>query len=244
MRLSQCLIFAISLMAFPQVQAEDLPSEPGFHQRVLKLADSKELRYTLHLPTGFKPKASRPLVIALHYGGEVTPWYGGQYLGLLVEPGLRDLGAILAAPDCPGEGWDSVASESAVLALVRDLKTQFKIDEHQVLLTGFSMGGVGAWHLAARNPKLFPVVIAIASAPTPASVDQWTTSSLLAIHGSGDEVFPLKNLEEAIQKLKAKKCPVQLGVAEGLSHYRTGDYVEPLRASIPWLRGIWGQKHR
>jgi len=51
--------------------------------------------------------------VALHYGGEVTPFYSKGFMTSLVEPALEDLGAIIVAPDCPSKGWTNAASKAA-----------------------------------------------------------------------------------------------------------------------------------
>ncbi len=86
---------------------DHLPGKPGIYEETLALKNTTTLRYTLSVPESFSPQQPVPLIIALHYGGTVTPWYGKGYLSILVEPALRELGAVMAAPDCPANGWDN-----------------------------------------------------------------------------------------------------------------------------------------
>jgi len=240
MRFFHRLLAMCAFIVTTAVWSAELPSAPGIYEQTLTTGQAKELRYSLSLPPTFQDQGSFPLVVALHYGGDVTPWYGKRYLTVLVEPGLRELGAILVAPDCPTKkGWDNATAETAVLELMNDLKQHYKIDEHRILITGFSMGGVGTRYLASRHPKLFSAAIAVSGLPDADAIKTINAIPMYAIHGSSDDVFPLKKLEGAVQKLSAKGFPVQLKVAEGVSHYQTASFVAPLQDAIPWIRQIW-----
>jgi predicted peptidase len=223
------------------MQAADLPGTPGIYEQTLTLENAKALRYTLAVPASFSPQKKMPLIVALHYGGNVSPWYGKGYLTILVEPALRDLGAVIVAPDCPvKEGWDNPTAESAVLELVNFIKQNYKIDNKKILITGFSMGGIGTWYMAARNPKLFSAAIPISAVAEPEIIETIRDIPVYAIHSSGDQLFPIKKVEEMIQKLKAKGLPVQLKILDGVSHFRTNAFIAPLHDAIPWIKQVWG----
>lgn len=223
------------------MQAADLPGTPGIYEQALKLENAKTLRYTLAIPKSFSLQKETPLIVALHYGGNVSPWYGKGYLTILVEPALRDLGAVIVAPDCPAkDGWDNPAAESAVLRLVTYIRENYKIDNKKILVTGFSMGGIGTWYLAARNPKLFSAAIPISAVAEPEIIETIHDIPVYAIHSTGDQIFPVKNVEEMVQKLRTKGLPVQLKILDGVSHYRTDAFTAPLRDAIPWIKQVWG----
>lgn len=222
------------------MQAADLPGTFGIYEQTLKLENGNALRYTLSIPKSFSLRKETPLIVALHYGGNVSPWYGKGYLTILVEPALRDLGAVIAAPDCPAkDGWDNPAAESAVLQLVTYIRENYQIHHKKILVTGFSMGGIGTWYLAARNPKLFSAAIPISAVAEPEIIETIGDIPVYAIHSSGDQLFPIKKVEEMIQKLKAKGLPVQLQILDGVSHFRTNAFVAPLHDAIPWIKQVW-----
>ena len=76
----------------------------GFNQLELALGDGQPIRCSVWAPK-LDEGSSVPLVLALHYGGQVTPFYSMGYLQALVVPGLKKLGAVIVAPDSPGNGW-------------------------------------------------------------------------------------------------------------------------------------------
>ena len=90
-----------------------LPQQAGIYELTLGTQ-----RYTLQLPPNYVQDRAFPLVMALHWGGPVSPFYGRGLLEGLVAPGLAKLGAIIAAPDCLGQGWTNGVSETAVLSLL------------------------------------------------------------------------------------------------------------------------------
>lgn len=221
----------------------NLPEKHGIYQKSLVLEGGDTVRYTLSIPKSFSPGEKVPLIIALHYGGDVIPWYGKGYLTILVEPALWKLGAVIAAPDCPSPaGWDNPRSEAAVLALMNHLKQHYTIDDKKVVLTGFSLGGIGTWYLAARYPDLFSAAIPMSAMPRPDVAEAVRDIPVYVIHSTGDEIFPVKRLEEVVEKLKIRGLPVQMKTITGISHYQTPSFVDALRETIPWIKQTWKKK--
>ena len=72
----------------PAAKLPDL--KPGVHQQELKY-DNGTLRYTISIPKDGAKKSAAPLIIALHYGGEVTPFYGRGMIDSLVGPASRSI---------------------------------------------------------------------------------------------------------------------------------------------------------
>ena len=173
------------------VGSVDLAQEnPPMLLKITELKSGLKLRYTLSLPHQYIPTQSYPLVVALHYGGKVTPFYSKDFMASLVDPALRDLDAIIAAPDCPASGWTNPVSEAAVLELVLLLMKEYTIDSGRVLILGYSMGGSGAWHMASRHPALFSAVIPISAPAETATTPVITDIPLYVIHGELDELVP------------------------------------------------------
>jgi predicted peptidase len=222
--------------------AEDFPGTMGIYEKTFTLANGTLMRYTLCIPKSFSSQKEVPLIMALHFGGTVTPWYGKGYLTILVKPALGKLGAIIAAPDCPGRGWDNPTAESAVIALMNHIKQHYKINSKQVLLTGFSMGGIGTWYTAARHPELFSAAIPVSGMAEQETIDLFRDIPVYVIHSNADEIFPINPVEEMVQKLKSRGVPVTLEIVKGISHYHTADFVRPLQKTIPWIKQTWEKK--
>jgi predicted peptidase len=158
-------------------------------------------------------------------------------LEILVRPALKDLGAIIVAPDSMGGPWDTTENERAVNRLLDAVLASYSIDTKKTVVTGFSMGGQGAWHFAAKYPERFSAVVPVAGRP-PASADGWRLP-VLAIHSRNDEVAPIGPTETRIAELQKAGVRAELVALTGITHYETHRFVDGLRRTVGWLREIW-----
>jgi len=213
-----------------------LARTPGIHEQIFSPRDQ---RYTIAIPRAYTGAEAMPLVVALHYGGPVTPFYGKGILAGLVEPALRELGAIVVAPDCQHTNWTNPQSEAGIVALLEHLQAHYTIDARRTLLTGYSLGGSGTWYLAARNQDKFAAAIPMAGWPQPDSADVEWKIPLYAIHSRQDELLPFEQTEQVVHQLKDRGVAVDLVLLDGITHYETERFVKPLRAAVPWIRSVW-----
>src|SRR5262245_16668730 len=208
----------------------------GVHHETAALPGGGTLRYSISVPPGYDPKKPVPLVVALHYGGDVEPFYGRGMIDSLVGPAFGELGAVLVAPDSLGGDWTTSKNEQAVVWLTRSVMKTYAIDPKKVALTGFSMGGQGTWDVGVRNQDLFTAAIPVAGEP--AGGTDWKIP-VYVIHSRNDEVIPIKPAREHVEKLKAEGVKVEWKEVSGLTHFQTGRYATPLRDAVPWLRQAW-----
>ncbi len=216
---------------------------PEITESVFGLESGAEMRYAISLPAAYaeSPETPRPLILALHPGGR-SVYYGSWFMQAIVEPALREWGAVIVAPDVPGRNWSVPDSERAVLALLGDVISRHAIDPSRVLVTGFSMGGAGTWYLATRNPDLFTGAIAVAARPTENALDRLESVPLHLIHSPDDEVVPYEPVEEVALELTERGYPVQLLRLPGATHYDMGAYIGPIRAGGEWIRERWEEE--
>jgi predicted peptidase len=230
-------------------------------ERVLQVEDGLELRYTISIPLELDTDTPAPLVLALHYGwqGDLPQYYGRGFLEPMVEPAFAGLGAIIVAPDCPDTDWHQPRSEKALLVLLDEIRSEFSVSPDRIVITGYSLGGMGTWFLAVEHPEIFSAAIPMASPPMLDRPDGSLRTSLnrffeggavpaheaiggmpfYAIHGRLDEVIPLAPVQEAIEDLKAGGASIEFVIVEGASHYDMGWYVDPLKRAVEWLKQIW-----
>lgn len=237
--------FAVCLFLIFAAACATMNTAPGSYavqEKTLALPSGATLRYTLARPPSFSSDRSRPLVVALHYGGRVTPYYGQPFLMNLVLPALGKLGAIMVAPDCPGEGWTDPRSEEAVLALIRQVEKDCAVDPRRILITGYSLGGIGTWHLALKYPNLFSAAIPIAGMPPQGIVVGPAGPGFYVIHSEADEIFPLEALRKFVRFCETQGLSVHFSPVAGLSHYKYDTFVPALKEAVPWLEGLWREK--
>ena len=67
---------------------------------------------------------------------------------------------------------------------------------------------------------------------------QWDIP-LYVIHSRRDEIFPLADTESAVNQLHEKRVALKLDIVEGITHFQTEQFVEPMQAAIPWVRESW-----
>jgi predicted peptidase len=235
--MSLVLASALSLALAAQSAA------PAVLQRTFVAPDTGKILYGLSVPAGYSAREPRPLVVALHPGGPRTPYYGLSFLRSIVSPALRDLGAIMIAPDCPPPGsWSDAAGERAVLALVESVMKEYTIDRRRILVTGFSMGGRGTWFMASRHADLFTAAIPIAGSPGSEPLDRLGRIPTYVIHSRDDEVVPFAQDEQAARELETRGRAVRFEALAGISHYQMGGYVDALARAGRWVAERWSQR--
>ena len=126
-------VMLLAALAFPSV------AQASLKDLTFPLADGKVMSYALYLPDA-APAGPRPLVLALHPGGERMPRYGSMFARSVVLPALLNANAIVVAPDCPTERWAEEGADQAVMKLLEQVMSEQQVDRTRVLVVGFSMG--------------------------------------------------------------------------------------------------------
>ncbi len=205
----------------------------------MPLADGGELLYGLSLPDGYVPGQLRPLVLALHPGGERMVYYGSAYARAMVVPALAGLGAIIVAPDCPTNAWIDDTSERAVMALLDRILREYTVDRARVLVVGFSMGGRGTWFLSSRHPELFTAAIAMAASTGDDPPDVLGRVPTYIIHSRRDQVVPFEPAARNALALERLGRPVVFEPLDTPTHFDMGAYIPALRRAAAWIAARW-----
>lgn len=201
----------------------------------------EKIRYSILVPVDYDPKTPKPLIVALHYGGKVTPHYARGLIKVLIAPGLRELNAIVVAPDSIAGPWTNEKNESMVLELMDFISEKYNIDKEKTLLTGFSMGGHGTWYIGSRNQDRFSAIIPVAGYPTVEEGVNWTVP-VYAIHSRADTVVPIEATEKYVAAQKGQGNErIMLVTVDNVPHFRTKSFAVPLKDAAPWVKEIWGQ---
>ena len=240
------LIVVLAIVAFGALQSvaagdADVPVlASGLHTRTLEREGKPTLGYAILVPAGYTRASSAPLVLALHYGVQGGPSLnvGRDLLRGLVAPAFAELGAVVIAPDVLAGGpWSTPANDDAVLALVDAARRAYNVDQRKVVVTGYSMGGTGAWYFAGKYPDRFAALVPVAGRP-PATAAGWRVP-VFAVHSRRDEVAPIDGTQKRVAELKQAGAKAELVVLEGPTHYEVAAHADGLRRAIPWLRQLW-----
>lgn len=231
------MLLAVALFTILSQQAA-----PAVLQRTFVSPDAGKVLYGISIPPGYTSREPRPLVLALHPGGERTPYYGLSFMRGIVSPALRDLGAIIVAPDCPARAWSDPTAERAVMALLESVMRDYAVDRRGILVTGFSMGGRGTWFMSARHSDFFTAAIPIAGSPGDEPLDRLGRIPTYVIHSRNDQVVPFAPDEQTTQKLEKLGRVVRFEPLDGIGHYEMGGYVDALTRAGRWVAERWNER--
>lgn len=211
----------------------------AFREMAMPRPGGGQLLYALSLPDGYEPGVARPLILALHPGGQRMRYYGGAYAKLVVEPALRDLGAIIVAPDCPTQGWNDPLADQSVMALLEKVFAEYVVDRKRILVTGFSLGGRGTWFMASHHSDLFTAAIPMAAPAGDEPNERLATMPTYIIHSRADEVVPFAPAEQRARALEAMGRPVKFEAVSSLTHFQMDAYVPALQRAGRWVAERW-----
>lgn len=226
------------------------------------------LRYALAVPEGGGAGDPAPLVIALHYGwqGRIPPRHFRDFLRVFAEPAFASLGAVIAAPQCPGTSWRQAGSERAVLALREHLLDSGVADSQRVLLTGFSLGGMGTWFLASHHPQSFPLAVPVAAVPVlqrgsedrsglneylaamdrgepPIWHDGLANAHFFAVNSRADELIPFAAAEHGVRALQRRGADIELLALDDVGHYESARFAAAMDPVRTWVARAWCSGH-
>ena len=172
-------------------------------QMVVRL--TARCNYLLYLPEGYEDnEQSWPLVLFLHGAGErgddlnrVRQWGPPK----LVEEG-KQFPFILVSPQCPEKEWWSSDFQATVLGGLLDaVIAKHRVDKDRVYVTGLSMGGYGAWRLAADYPERIAAIVPICGGGEPESAPRMKDVPVWAFHGTEDQVVKPEESEAMVNAL-------------------------------------------
>lgn len=201
------------------------------------------LKYLLYPPKG-DTEAPYPLIIFLHGIGErgddlelVKKWG----LPRFTETGEVELPAYIAAPQCPADvRWADVLD--ALDAMLDALLVSQPIDAERVYVTGFSMGGFGAWAWALRSPERFAALIPVGGSGY-APQNQLSDANLSAIkliplwmvHSAADGAVPVSGADQFHADLLKHRSDFGYTRYPDATHGETSDRAFSDRALYRWL---------
>lgn len=228
------MLIALTLFAALSQQAA-----PAVLQRTFVAPEAGRILYGISIPPGYTSREPRPLVLALHPGGERTPYYGLSFMRGIVSPALKELGAIIVAPDCPTRAWSDPEAERAVMALLESVMKEYAIDRRRILVTGFSLGGRGTWFMSSRHADFFTAAIPIAGSSGEEPLERLGRIPTYVIHSRNDQVVPFDPDQRTTQQLEKLGRTVRFEALEGLGHYEMGGYIDALARAGRWVAERW-----
>lgn len=162
---------------------------------------AKNRTYQLHVPMHFDSSQPAPLLIVFH-GAFGSPANIARITGFNADADKG--GVIVAYPGAYGDHWDDGRPETRatdpaiddllfVRRLVRELRSEFRIDKHRVYAVGLSNGGMMCHRLGCEMAAIFSGIATVAGS-MPTELARTCTPkkglSVLIVHGTEDTLVP------------------------------------------------------
>lgn len=214
----------------------------GLLSREVKVEEST-YSYQVYVSGKLKGKEKPPVILFLHGIGQRGE--GGFVRGaaaLLIRQYLERLPAIVLMPQCQrGRYWSDPEMDRMVLATLKQTVAEFNADEERLYLIGVSMGGYGAWHMAAEHTGTFAAIVPICGGSPLRTSDRFTQiarrvgrTPVWVFHGADDAVVPVSESRQMVAALKDMKGNVRYNEYEGVGH---NVWLNVMREQelLPWL---------
>ncbi len=234
----------LGLIGASRVRADAQRANPGFLPRVVTV-DGCTYRYQVYVPPDWTQSTAWPVILSLHGGGG----YGsdgkrqtaeGLAPAILRHPELYP--ALVVFPQIPADGspgWQGIGGRIALAALDETIE-EFRGDESRVTLTGLSIGGNGAWHLAYLHPDrfaalvvvcgfvakrmgsmypiLYPSLVPGVTDPSEAVARRLARVPTWILHGAADRTVPVEHSRRMAVALQALGAPIRYTEFSGVDH--------------------------
>ena len=183
----------------------------GFIRKTVSV-DDQSYAYVVYVPPDYTPERPWPVILPPRAGDAATMDSTNRYWHRpRVRRHLRNIPDIVVMPQCrQNESWVGPMAGMA-LRCVELTSREYNLDPKRVYLTGLSLGGQGAWMLAASYPDRWAAVVPICGfaefgestglaekiAPRLRDIPIW------CFHGAADKSVPVEKSRELVEAIKA-----------------------------------------
>jgi len=198
------------------------------------------LAHTIYQPPG---RGAHPTILTLHGRGAnafdllgLAPYLcGGKFLIICPQGPLETP----VGPDAVGYAWYSMslggppdvqgmlAAQQQLRVFLDDALARYPIDEKNLIVLGFSQGGVMAYSLALAHPARFRALVALSSWLPPELLpllkvsDAVQSLPTLVHHGTQDSTIEIERARSSVQRLRELKVPLTF------KEYEMGHEIRP-----------------
>jgi predicted peptidase len=216
----------------------------GLLNRTVKVG-ATSYTYQVYVPAELRGKQNLPVILFLHGIGQRGT---GGFLqndgvkGAMLRHYLEKVPAIILLPQCRrGSYWSDPVMDQMVTASLAQTVAEFKADPSRLYLTGVSMGGYGAWHLASEHPNRFAAIVSICGGSPLYEGERFNSiarrvgkTPVWVFHGSDDRIVPVTESRQMVEALKSNKGNVRYNEYEGVGH-NVWLKVLAERELLPWM---------
>jgi predicted esterase len=164
--------------------------------------------FSVFIPPTYTGRSSLPLFVTLHASGMDEQ----SSIMFTLRSVYRRGNFIVLAPRARGlSDWYVGDSGKDVIECINHIKKLYNIDEKNIVLDGFAMGGYGAYRLSLLYPDMFRAAIIRSGAIVPPSgldgenildiLDRGKGMNYYIVHGDKDEMISVENARRVSQKM-------------------------------------------
>lgn len=222
--------------------------DAGAQERPLKVtaeakvsSEGEPWRYFLFLPESYEEDETRqwPMILWLHGRSlrgddlEQLRRYGpASFLGK--KPAFP---FVVVCPQLPDGAWPA----GGLNKFLEECLETYRVDKDRVILTGDSLGAMGAWNFAGSFPEKFAAL-----SPMTAHGPDWVAEKLVdlpirAWHGDSDEAVPMKEHVALIRRIQELGGDAEIKIIPGGTH---GSVIGMNWRDPEWLEWIGEQRRK
>jgi predicted peptidase len=179
------------------------------------------MHYLVQLPRGYEDDTNRvwPLVFYLHGIGE---WGDDLKKVLRFGPPRRvaeghDLPCIVVSPQVP-KGYFWFRESNAMLHVLDEVTSRYRVDKRRVHATGNSMGAFGAILLVAREPERFASLVPVCGGVDYVDSLRLRNVPIWAFHGEEDPIIPAEESRRLVRLANEVGGAARLTLYPGVGH--------------------------
>ncbi|MEE9361318.1 MAG: alpha/beta hydrolase-fold protein [Cellulophaga sp.] len=219
----------------------------------------QKMPYRILLPKDFDASKTYPFVLILHGSGERGNDNESQLMhgaDLFLKEKVRNkYPAIVVFPQCAEESyWSNMTmgefdgkrvfvfnkrgkrtqAMRMLQKLVKHLRKVYNLDADRMYVGGLSMGGMGAFEVVRRKPKMFAAAFPICGGANPLTGKKLKRTNWWVFHGEEDGVVPISASKVMVEALVKKNIPVRYSWYSKVGHDSWHNaFAEP--ELLPWL---------
>jgi predicted peptidase len=230
-------------------------AQSGFDAKVFSYKGSS-MPYRILLPLHYKAGFKYPVIIFLHGSGERGDDNESQLVHgskfFLDAENRKNFPAIVIFPQCPAnDSWSTMLTHNKIsrsfsnqreptnamkmlLRLIKNIEKNYAVKKDQVYIGGLSMGGMGTFEIAGREPKLFAAAFPICGGGDTSNAPRMKKIAWWVFHGDKDNVVLPEYSEQMVDALKKAGAEVRFTLYPGVNHNSWDSaFAEP--DLLPWL---------
>lgn len=249
-----------SLILLTILSLATLAQDLSKYEKHVFINNGDTLPYRLLLPENYDASKKYPLILFLHGSGERGNDNEKQLIHgseLFLRDSIRqNYPAIVVFPQCAANSyWSNVNVKTStngtrefafatsgkpspdlalVIDLISSLKRNYSLDKKHFYVGGLSMGGMGAFELVRRKPKMFAAAFPICGGADPKTAGKLKRTSWWIFHGLKDDVVNPEFSKVMAKALNDKGADVKLTLYPDANH-NSWDPAFAEKDLFPWM---------